>query len=344
MKPRPKLLLLLIALFITTFLGCGDTPESIVLDQIIREVSSFESPYTGGLQPIGTVDKFDLNLDVPVAIEWNGKTLYMLAEYGKFEDASQYLFTLDRHTGIAAFVNHGARDLGGSFHGRSFTQVLHVEPRDMTWVTPPDHYIEGKDYPVGYTGAMMAACPVLDSIVYLNIETGFASRMSWLRDFGLTNEDGSPQYAGPRGIAFDGQELFIGAVRLNSDRNDAELLRVGTALYKYAKPLNENPLNFSVGEPSVRALCFDQQYLYMSGANTNALYIIDRQTNIAHYVANWHFTTMPEGFTTHRTGYIFDIERSAIGRIQITGLAYDGTNMLGVDAFTNKLYKLERKW
>ena len=343
MKPRLHLLLLLITLLITSFLGCGDTPESIVLDQIIREVSSVHSPYTGGLQPVGTVDNFGLNLDDPMAIEWNGKTLYMLADHGKFESASQYLFTLDRHTGAATFVNRSARNLGGSFHGRGFTQVLHVEPRDMTWVAPPDHYIEGKDYPVGFTGSMMAACPVLDSIVYLDIETGFANRTSWLRDFGLTNEDGSPQYAGPRGIAFDGQELFIGAVRLDSDRKNAELLRIDTAHYKYAKPLSENPLNFSVGEAVPRALCFDQQHLYMSGADTNALYIIDRQTNIAHYVANWHFTTMPEGFTIHRTGYILNIERNAIGNIQITGLAYDRTDMFGVDAFTNKLYKLERK-
>ena len=342
MKPQRKLLTILLALLIiTTFLGCGDTPESIVLEQIIREVSNFHSPYTGGLIPIGTVNNFDLNVNTPIALEWNGKTLYMLADHGKFERSSQYLFTLDRHTGVAAFVNRNARNLGGSFHGRSFTQVLHVHPRDMTWVTPPDHYIEGIDFPVGYTGEMMAACPVLDSIVFLDIETGLASRMSWLRDFGLTNEDGSPQYAGPRGIAFDGQQLFIGAVRLDSDRKDAELLHI--ELYKYAKPLSENPLNFSVGEPSVRALCFDQQHLYMSGADTNALYIIDRQTSIAHYVANWHFTTMPEGFTTHRLGDVFNIKSNTYGNIQITGLAYDGADMFGVDAFTNKLYRLERK-
>ena len=343
MKTRPKLLILLITLFITTFLGCGDTPEAIVLDQIIREVSSFHSPYTGGLEPIGTVDNFGLNLEVPVAIEWNGKTLYMLAEHGKFRNAAQYLFTLDRHTGVATFVNSGARNLGGSFHGRSFTQVLHVEPRDMTWVTPPNHYVEGKDYPIGYTGELFASCPVLDSIVLIKTDSGMAARLSWLKDFGLTNEDGSPQYAGPRGIAFDGTDLFIGAVRLDSDRNDAELLRIDLPFYKYAKPLSENPLNFSVGEPSVRALCFDQQHLYMSGADTNALYIIDRQTSIAHYVTNWHFTTMPKGFTMHRTGYIFDIERNAIGNIQITGLAFDGTDMLAVEAFTNKLYKLKKK-
>ncbi len=218
MKNRPKLLILLITLFITSFLGCGDTPESIVLDQIIREFSSFYSSYTGGLQPIGTVDNFGLNLDDPMAIEWIGKTLYMLADHGKFQNAPQYLFTLDRHTGVAAFVNRSARNLGGSFHGRGFTQVLHVEPSDRTWVTPPDHYIEGIDYPVGYTGELFASCPVLDSIVLIKTDTGMAARLSWLRDFGLTNEDGSPQYAGPRGIAFDGQELFIGALRLNSNR------------------------------------------------------------------------------------------------------------------------------
>ena len=277
LKRFATLLTLLTTLIITSFLGCGDTPEAIVLDQILQEASRFHSPYTGGLEPVGTVDNFGLNVNNPTALEWNGKTLYMLADHGKLGKPAQYLFTLDRHTGVAAFVNRSARDLGGSFHGRSFTQVLHVSPTDMTWVGD----------------GMMASCAILDSIVYLDIETGFASRMSWLRDFGLTNEDGSPQYAGPRGIAFDGQELLIGALRLDSDRKNAELLRV--QLYKYAKPLSENPLNFSVGEAVPRALCFDQQYLYMSGAQTNALYIIDRQTSIAHYVAKWHFTTMPEG-------------------------------------------------
>ena len=329
MKHQLLLTILLTTLTITTFLGCGDTPESIILDQIIREVSSFESPYTGGLQPVGTVNNFGLNLKVPTAIEWNGKQLYMLADFGRLGKPGQYLFTLDRHTGIAAFVNRNAKDLGGSFHGRSFTQVLHVEPRDMAWIPSAN--------------SMMASCPVLDSIVFINLETGFASRMSWSRDFGLTNEDGSPQYAGPRGIAFDGQELFIGAVRIDSNRKNAELLRIDTAHYKYAEPLSENPLNFSVGEPSIRALCFDQQYLYMSGADTNALHIIDRQTGIAHYVANWHFTTMPEGFTIHKLGYTLNIKKNTMGRIQIDGLAYDNTDMFAVDAFTNKLYKLERK-
>ena len=343
MKPRPKLLILLITLFIASFLGCGDAPESIVLDQIIQEVSSFESPYTGGLEPIGTVDNFGLHLDDPTALEWNGETLYMLADSGKFQNSSQYLFTLDRHTGVAAFVNRGARDLGGSFHGRSFTQVLHVQPRDMTWVTPPDHYVEGIDYPIGYTGELFASCPVLDSIVLIKTDTGMAARLSWLRDFGLTNEDGSPQYAGPRGIAFDGTDLFIGALRLDSDRNDAELLRIPIPLYKYAEPLSENALNFSVGEPSPRALCFDGQYLYMSAGYSSTLYMIDRQTNIAHYVADWHFTTMPEGFTIHSTGQILNIETNTYAVIQISGLAFDGTDMLAVDAFTNKLYKLERK-
>ena len=334
MKPQRKLLTILLALLIiTTFLGCGDTPESIVLDQIIQKVSSFESPYTGGLQPVGTAHNFDLNLDDPMALEWNGKTFYMLANHGKFERISQYLFTLDRDTGVAAFVNRSARNLGGSFHGRNFTQVLHVFPTDMTWIPNPDNN----------TGSMMASCPMLDSIVLLDIETGFANRISWLRDFGLTNEDGSPQFAGPRGIAFDGQELFIGAVRLDSDRNDAELLRVGRGHYTYAEPLSENPLNFNVGEPNPIALCFDEQNLYMSGGDTHALYMIDPQTNISHYVADWYLTQVPEGFKKHRLGGILNIEENTYSIINITGLAHDGTDMFAVDAFTNKLYKLERK-
>ena len=332
MKPQPKTLILLITLFITSILGCGDTPEGIILEEIIREVKSFESSYTGGLIPVGTVDKFDLNVEVPMALEWNGKTLYMLADHGKHERASQYLFTLDRHTGIAAFVNRSARDLGGSFHGRSFTQVLHVHPTDMTWIPNPDNN----------SGSMMASCAIIDSIVVLDLETGFANRLSWLRDFGLTNEDGSPQFAGPRGIAFNGQELFIGAVRLDSDRNNGELLRVGKGLYKYAEPLSENPLNFSIGETNPTALCFDEQNLYMSGGDTQAFYMIDPETNIAHFIADWYFTTMPEGFIQHRLGGILNVKENTYSIIQITGLAHDGVDMFAVCAFTNKLYKLER--
>ena len=336
-------LLLTLILTALAFTGCGDTPESIVLDQILREMSTYESPYTGGLKHVGTIKDFGLNLDDPVAIEWNGKQLYMLADYGKFQNAAQYLFTLDRNTGVATFVKQSTKNLGGSLgQGRGFTQVHYVSPNDMTWVTPPDHYIEGIDYPIGYTGDMIAACPRLNSLVVLDLETGLASRLSWKKDFCLPTENGRPQYVAPRGIAFDGVELFIGAFSQNSS-SDSELLRVSTGNFRCATPLNENPLQFGVGEITPYALCFDQQYLYMSGSDTRALYVIDRQTGLAHFVADWYFTPMPEGFRIHESGGILDIERNARGNIWITGLAHDGTDMFAVDGFTDGLYKLEKR-
>ena len=332
------LTLLFAAALLIAMIGCDD-PESVILDQILENVPSYQSPYTGGLQRIGTVKNFGLNLDSPVAIEWNGQHLYMLADSRN----GQYLFTVDRNTGIATFVNRGAMNLGGDFsQGRSFTQVLYVEPTDMTWIPFPDHYVKGVDYFDGYTGNMVASCPILDSIVFINIDTGTAGRLSRLRDFCLTTENGSPQYAGPRGLAFDGEELFTGALLLDSPKNNAELLRV-TGNYRCASPLNENPLNFGVGEAAPYALCFDQQYLYMSGSDTRALYIIDRHIGTAHFVADWYFVEMPEGFRTHELGDILNIKENMRGNIWITGLAHDGTDMFAIEAFTSGLYKLERQ-
>ena len=336
-------LLFTFLLTIFVFLGCGDTPEGIVLEQILREASTYESPYTGGLIRVGSAKSFGLDLDDPTAIEWNGEQLYMLADAGKFERSAQYLFTLERTTGVATFVNRGAVNLGGSFHGRSFTQVLYVAPTDMTWVTPPDHYIEGIDYPVGYTGEMFASCPVLDSIVVLHLDTGTAGRLSWLRDFCLTDENGRPQFEAPKGIAFDGEKVITGG--FNQKDMDVELLHVKPSIYRCAEPLNENQLKFGVNDYLPYALTFDytQQHLYMSGADTYALYIIDRDTSVAHFVANWYYTEMPKGYRMHEVGQLINIEKDTLGNINITGLAHDGVDMFAVDGFTDALYKLETR-
>lgn len=339
------LTLLLTAFTITSFLGCDD-PESIVLDQILQEVSTHQSPYTGGLTRIGTVKGFGLNLREPTAIEWNGETLYMIAHHGQNQSKAKYLFRLDRHTGIAEFVNRSAIDLGGSFRGgRTFTQVLRVSPKDMTWIKAPDHYVEGIDFPMGanYKGDMFASCPVLDSIVFINLKTGYASRMTFKRHLNLLNEDGSPKYAAPRGLANDGETVYSTGVLLDSPRDDAELLRVIPGTFTQAYPINETPRSLSVGESSPRTMCFDGQHLYMSGADTNVLYIIDRQTGLAHFVADWYFAPMPDGFRRHELGDILNIEEDVRGNIWITGLAHDGVDMFAVEGFTDALYKLEKR-
>ena len=188
------LTILLTAFTITIFSSC-DGPESIVLDEILRENSTYNSPYTGGLIRIGTVKAFGNHIDRPVAIEWNGQTLYMLADHGKNERRAKYLFRLDKNTGIAEFVNRSAVNLGGSFtSSRGFTQVLYVSPRSLTWMPAPKNGIEGIDYPIGYTGEMLAVCPVLDSVVTINIETGLAGRITFKKDFCLKTPERLPNH------------------------------------------------------------------------------------------------------------------------------------------------------
>ena len=78
--------------------------ENLETDDILLE-SLTDSPYTGKLIRIGNAEGFGMGVHSAVALEWNGKQLYMLADHDTYRDAAQYLFTLDENTGIAQFVN-----------------------------------------------------------------------------------------------------------------------------------------------------------------------------------------------------------------------------------------------
>lgn len=92
------------------FIGCDDS-SSIVLDEFLQEGPGILSPYTGELHRVGTVEKFNVGAKNPVALEWNGTDLYMLAYQGLYQNRSQYLFQVDKETGEATLVNFGAPDL-----------------------------------------------------------------------------------------------------------------------------------------------------------------------------------------------------------------------------------------
>ena len=75
------------------------------------------APNTLYYRRVGNVQNFGSGVDDPVALEWNGTDLYMLADRGVYPNEGQYLFRVDKETGQATMVNPGARDLGGSFGG-----------------------------------------------------------------------------------------------------------------------------------------------------------------------------------------------------------------------------------
>ena len=347
LKRFATLLMLLTALFL--FNACDDA--EMIVDSIIEVPSvMMESSYTGRLHRVGTVEKFGVGVDSVQAIEWNGKSLYMLAVRGLGLNRGQYLFIVDRNTGVAEFVNPGAMNLGGDFRqGRGFTQVLYVQPWDMAWITPSEDSVEGIDYPVGYIGEMLAICPVIDSIVTIDIQTGFAGRINWEKGYCVLNAAQDtvlePRIIDARAMTHDGMDLFMAGVTDASKdfHNRVQFFRV-SGNFRCATPLSDNPLPLSGGgELYSYALCFDDQNMYMADAYAKGLYMIDRETGEAIFVAEWSFVEMSEGYERHPLGDILNVKENARGSIDITGLAFDGQTMFAVDSFTDALYKLEKR-
>ena len=177
--------------------GCDD-PDLIVLEELLQEDPGYLSPYTGELHRVGTVEKFNVGAKEAIALEWNGESLYMLAYQGRYQDKSQYLFEVDKDTGVATVVNHGAPDLGGSFkQGRGFTQVLYVRPSDLAWDAS--------------AGRMLAVCAVLDTIVSIDLDRGLAGRISWQEDYCLFNDDGYAVIGGGQALVLDtSRHVYVG--------------------------------------------------------------------------------------------------------------------------------------
>ena len=344
-------LFLLIFLVAVALVGCDD-PDLSVLDQVVLEAQSPVSSYTGELYRVGNLEKFGRNVESPDALEWNGESLYMLADHGSWRNSGQYLFKVDKETGEAVKVNPGAKDLGGSFsQGRGFTQVLYVSPSDMTW--HPD-------------GQMLAVCPVIDSIVTIDLETGLAGRITFQKDFCLKYSDGDSDFdrevgsvwsiGAGRALGWTDQGLYMWGISGRSVESINRGYRSFGALYeisdnlKCATPVGspvfygqptEGPRFPDEGEYFAYSFCFDGEHLYMSGADTSALYVVDTETGALTFVADWYFSEPPPGYAFHELG-VLDVEANALGGIWITGLAFDGQDMFAVCSFTDGLYKLGR--
>lgn len=315
--------------------SCDDAPqmiETIISDPIPT------SEYTGILRRVNnTVEKFGTNADDAVALAFGNNTLYMLASKGNYPNEGQYLFTLDRHTGTADVVNPGARNLGGDFsQGRGFTQVYGVSPKDMTW----------------YHDTLLAICPVIDSTVAINPETGFAERLHTRKDFCLFTEDGYPQLGG--GIAITTVEEDSGMLRVFiagvARGKTSTGYRIHAGLYR----MSDNPScakrvgnieAFGIEETTPYAFCTIGNTVYMSGGNTGALHIIDLDTGEAHFVAKWDYSEIPPGHAVQEIGGYVNLEENVGSQTApwVTGLAYDGKNMYAVCGFTDALYIVNTK-
>lgn len=348
-KIQRKMLLLIFFLAVA-LVGC-DESDLLVLDQVVSEAQVPVSSYTGELHRVGTVEKFGRNVESPDALEWNGESLYMLADRGRYTNKGQYLFKVDRETGEAFMINAGAKDLGGSFsQGRGFTQVLYVSPTDMTW--HPD-------------GQMLAICPVLDSIVTIDLETGLAGRITFNKDFCLRFPEGDSEFdrefggypviGAGRALAWTDNGLYMWGISLRSTRIVDKGYRSFGGLYEISDNLrcatpigspvyfgqpSEGPPYPDEGEAYAYSFCSDGEHLYMSGADTRALYIVDRNTGELTFVADWYFSEPPPGYAFHELG-LLDVEENVLGGIWITGLTFDGQDMYAVCGFTDALYIVE---
>ena len=347
LKRFATLLTLLTALFI--FNACDDAPqitEPIINEILTEPIPTTQSRYTGKLRRVGTVKQFGVRAESPDALEWNGDSLYMLADHGSWRNSGQYLFKVDKETGEAVKVNPGAKDLGGSFsQGRGFTQVLYVSPSDMTWD------------PIGQQ--MFAVCPVIDSIVAIDLETGLAGRISWKKDYCLRYPEGDtdfdkefggyPVIGGGIALAWTHQGIYMwGMSRRSTALNERGFPSFG-AFYEIsdnwtcAIPVGD-PVEFGqgkIGESHAYSLCEANGQLYMSGADTRALYIVDPNTGDLTLVADWAFSEIPQGYAIHESGGIHDLENDVLGGIWITGLTFDGQDMFAVCGFTDALYIVE---
>ena len=168
------------------------------------------------------------------------------------------------------------------------------------------------------------------------------------REFG-----GYPVIGSPIAIAHTEQNFYMWGKTQRSNQLTSRGFGTFGALYEItdlrkAKPIGEPKYSAEEGESHAYSLCYDGEYLYMSGADTQSLYIIDPKTADLYLIGKWQFTKMPEGFSEHPTGGILNMTdpeypQGIIGQIYITGITFDGTDMFAVESFTNGLYKLEKR-
>ena len=333
--------------FVFSFLfGCDDAQQMVspVIDGGAVEVvetlfPSVDSRYTGVLYRVGTVERFGIGANDPVALGWNGTDLYMNAEQGFYPNEGEYLFRVDRNTGAAGFVNTGARDFGGSFaQGRTFTQVYGVSPRDFAWTS------EGG-------GQMFGVCLVLDAVVSIDVDSGFAGRTAEHLSYCMEDRDRIPQ---PFAFGFDGIDFWMVASTNLLGKKVLELIRVSP----------DFECTFLIGEVSGKpvSMCWDGESMYVSEMYTRSLCVLDLETGELLPVGKWIYSELPSGYYIQdkHTGldsgltqmpsdhdgknyfYVNRAENWGFDFPDITGIAFDGQNMYVVDYFTDALYRVGR--
>lgn len=301
-------------------MSCGNETD-LILDSLLQsESTALKSDYTGKLIRIGNAEAFGASITTPMAIEWDGQTLYMIAKYGRYPSHGMALFTLDRFTGVA----NGSGNIAGFGPRRGFTQTLNFFPQDMVWIPEKQ--------------TMLAVCATLDSILRINLNNGRAERLTFEKGFCVFNNEGNPTIGSGNALGYDGISLYMASVSLIPGTFRSEFYTIDSS-YRCATFIG-NIGSIDHGKVKATTLCFDGQYMYMADDKA-ALSIIDRNTGYISLISKFYFDPMPEGYTTHELG-VLHIEKNAVGLIDITGLAYDGENMYAVDALTDALYLLER--
>ncbi len=326
--------LFVFVLFVFCLFGCDDTA---VIQPLLEETSSVVSPYTGVLKRVGTLKNFGSNVGDAAALEWNGESLYMIAEMGGYRNRGEYLFKLDKETGEATVVNGSAIDLGGSFRGGlSFTQVYGVDPWDMVWLPPPD----------GIKGSMLATCPKLRQIVEIDLETGFAKRLTRNKGYCLLDESRTTVFEEEvvlsRGIGFLNGELYASGVKERNIAPNPRIVEIFLVGYNFRcfldLPVSDGA---GIGSRPPHAMSSDGERMYMAGQAPNGLYVLDLETGKRELIAEWSLKELPEGIEHYEGVYYFDVEKNSISHLDITGLAFDGERMYVVDHWSDALYVLE---
>ena len=98
---------LLLLFFGFLFFGCDEA--ELMVEPVISSVETGEaqsdvtaiSRYTGVLYRVSDVERFGSRANDPVALEWNGTDLYMIAEEGYYPNKGEYLFRVDREMGTS---------------------------------------------------------------------------------------------------------------------------------------------------------------------------------------------------------------------------------------------------
>ena len=268
-------ILFLVSCFL--FIACDDA--RVFVEPVIgfSEISVPVSQYTGVLHRIGDVERFGSGANDPVALEWDGTDLYMLAEQGGYPTEGQYLFKVDKDLGSAAKVNPGARDLGGSFaQGRTFTAVRHVRPNDLAWSS--------------LSNEMFGVCYVIDMIVSIDTVSGFAGRLTSRKlSFCPEGDDRFPQGLV---LANDGFDFYMLSWTENLLGDRVVMLSQLSNSFRCSTPIVEvSGLGLDLCIPD--SMCWDGEWMYVSERSTGSLCILNLVTGELSLLARWVYDELP---------------------------------------------------